>query len=149
MADLASDFSSAIVTGKGSKDRRVFFAPDAVAALRIYLQERGMKIPRNRTVESVFINQQGEPITSRGLRYIVSRYSGSEGTNRPVSPHAFRHTFATSLLSNGADVRIVQELLGHSSISTTQRYTHVTTAKLMETYRQAHPHGTSGGSDEL
>ena len=70
----------------------------------------------------------------------MERYSGAEGTNRHVSPHAFRHTFATAMISKGADVRVVQEMLGHSSISTTQRYTHVTTQQLIDIYKRAHPH---------
>ena len=90
--------------------------------------------------EYIFINQKGNRLSAAGIRWIVSRYSGVEGTNHHISPHAFRHTFATQLLSNGADVRAVQELLGHSSISTTQRYTHITTEKLIEIYNKAHPH---------
>ncbi|AEE16394.1 tyrosine-type recombinase/integrase [Treponema brennaborense] len=145
LSDFSADFRSAVVTGKGGKDRRVFFSEQAGKALAGYLRERAARIPKNRTVSAVFINMQGTPLTTRGIRYIVSRYSGLEGTDKPVSPHAFRHTFATSMLSHGADVRVVQELLGHSSISTTQRYTHITTEQLIEIYNRAHPHG---GSDE-
>ena len=75
-----------------------------------------------------------------GIRYILNRYSEPDGTNHHMNPHAFRHTFATTMIGNGADVRMVQEMLGHSSISTTQRYTHITTEKLIETYNKAHPH---------
>ena len=90
---------------------------------------------------NVFINQQGTALTTKGISWILARYSGVEGINRHVSPHAFRHTFATSMLSSGADVRVVQEMLGHSSISTTQRYTHITTEQLIDIYNKAHPHG--------
>ena len=91
-------------------------------------------------VKEIFVNQKGNPLTAHGVRWILSRYTGLEGTNHHVSPHALRHTFATAMLMHGADVRIVQELLGHSSVSTTQRYTHITTEKLIDVYNKAHPH---------
>lgn len=142
-SDFMEGFSKAIVKGKGNKDRVVYFAKEAQAALKIYLDDR-KKILQEKKVENepeyIFINQKGNHLSAAGIRWIVSRYSGVEGTNHHISPHAFRHTFATQLLSNGADVRAVQELLGHSSISTTQRYTHITTEKLIEIYNKAHPH---------
>lgn len=147
LEDFSQDFSSAMVRGKGGKDRRVFFTPTASTALKEYLPQRQQKLLRfgndgaSQPVRALFLNNHGGALTTRGIRYILSRYSGVEGTNNPVSPHAFRHTFATALLSNGADVRMVQEMLGHSSISTTQRYTHITTAQIVKTYNQAHPHG--------
>ena len=148
--DLTSDFSSAIVTGKGKKDRRVYFEKDAREALEAYLKDRNERFPRFSLdgafpVQNVFLNNKGGALTDNGVRYILSRYTGPEGTNRQISPHAFRHTFATAMLSNGADIRMVQEMLGHSSISTTQRYTHVTTERLKEVYAQAFPH--SGKKD--
>lgn len=142
-SDFMEGFSKAIVKGKGNKDRVVYFAKEAQAALKIYLDDR-KKILQEKKIENepecIFINQKGNSLSAAGIRWIVSRYSGVEGTNHHISPHAFRHTFATQLLSNGADVRAVQELLGHSSISTTQRYTHITTEKLIEIYNKAHPH---------
>ena len=142
-SDFMEGYTKAIVKGKGNKDRVVYFAKEAQAALKIYLDDR-KKILQEKKVENepecIFINQKGNRLSAAGIRWIVSRYSGVEGTNHHISPHAFRHTFATQLLSNGADVRAVQELLGHSSISTTQRYTHITTEKLIEIYNQAHPH---------
>ncbi len=142
-SDFMEGYTKAIVKGKGNKDRVVYFAKEAQAALKIYLDDR-KKILQEKKVENepeyIFINQKGNHLSAAGIRWIVSRYSGVEGTNHHISPHAFRHTFATQLLSNGADVRAVQELLGHSSISTTQRYTHITTEKLIEIYNKAHPH---------
>ncbi len=146
LEDFSNNWHEAIVTGKGNKQRRVFFAEESRKALSEYLEDRKRVLAENKILEptnQLFINLRGQPITVGGLRYIITRYSGVEGTNRHVNPHAFRHTFATTLLSNGADVRMVQEMLGHSSISTTQRYTHITTEKLIEIYNKAHPHGKS------
>lgn len=140
-SDLSSDYSSAIVLGKGSKQRRVFFSKEAQLSFKEYLLSKNAKFPSLKNSEYIFVNQKGTKLSIRGIRYIVSRYSSFEGTNKPVSPHAFRHTFATTMLSNGADIRVVQEMLGHSSISTTQRYTHITKKKLIETYNLSHPHG--------
>ncbi len=143
LSDFMDGGRSAIVTGKGNKQRKVYFAQEAREALAEYLSDR-KKLLAEKKVQpqpaQLFINLTGHPLTTGGLRYILNRYSGSEGTNRHVNPHAFRHTFATNMLGHGADVRIVQEMLGHSSISTTQRYTHITTEKLIETYNKAHPH---------
>jgi integrase/recombinase XerC len=145
MRDFTEGRAGAFITGKGNKDRQVFFAPEAVKAMEAYLPERAARIAGTTRVEAVFINRLGTALTARGIRYIVTRYTGTEGTNRHLSPHAFRHTFATTLLSNGADIRIVQEMLGHSNISTTQRYTHVGREQLINTYRKAHPHGAAAG----
>lgn len=142
VSDFMDNYHCAIVTGKGNKQRRVFFEDDARIALAQYLSDR-QNVLRNvkKDTPYLFINQKGTELTTGGIRYILSRYSGVEGTNHHINPHAFRHTFATQMLSNGADVRLVQEMLGHSSISTTQRYTHITTEKLIEVYKNAHPHG--------
>ena len=141
LKDISSDFESALVFGKGRKQRYVFFSKDAKEALKLYIQERKerVKVPNDKGF--LFVNQQGNPLTDGGIRYIIDRYTSVEGTNKHMNPHAFRHTFATTMLNNGADIRVVQELLGHSSISTTQRYTHITAEKLIEIYNRAHPHG--------
>ena len=141
--DFGSDFSSVIVTGKGKKDRKVYFGKEAQEALEIYLADRKKRFASEKLQDNspyVFVNQKGGSLTTGGVRYILSKYTGLQGINRHVSPHALRHTFATAMLANGADVRVVQEMLGHSSISTTQRYTHITTEKLIDIYNKAHPH---------
>ncbi|MBR5867123.1 MAG: tyrosine-type recombinase/integrase [Spirochaetaceae bacterium] len=143
LSDFSESYKSAVVMGKGGKERRVFFSEHAIDVFKDYLLERNARFPAYKKDSYIFVNQKGESLSVRGIRYIVARYSGVEGTNYPMSPHAFRHTFATTMLSQGADVRIVQEMLGHSSISTTQRYTHITTAQLIQTYNRAHPHGSS------
>lgn len=148
--DFTSDFRSAIVTGKGKKDRRVYFEQDARNSFMLYLKERKARFPQAEKgcageVSRIFLSQKGTALSAHGIWYIVSRYTGIEGTGSHVSPHAFRHTFATGMLNSGADIRIVQELLGHSNISTTQRYTHVTLERLKKVYSQAFPH--SGKKD--
>ncbi len=142
LSDFMDGGRSAVVTGKGNKQRKVYFAMEARKALAEYLSDRKKVLAENNIekMPQLFINQKGGALTTGGLRYILTRYSGVEGTNHHINPHAFRHTFATTMLGNGADVRMVQEMLGHSSISTTQRYTHITTEKLIETYNKAHPH---------
>ena len=144
LSDFLNGYDRAVVTGKGDKQRIVYFSDEAKAALKAYLVDRKKVMEENGTTgttDRIFIHQKGQPLSVRGIRYIISRYSGAEGTNHHINPHAFRHTFATTMIGNGADVRLVQEMLGHSSISTTQRYTHVTTEKLIEIYNKAHPHG--------
>ncbi len=143
LSDFMDGGRSAVVTGKGNKQRKVYFDSAARQALAEYLADRKKVLEENhieKQPSELFINQKGGSLTTGGLRYILNRYSGVEGTNHHINPHAFRHTFATTLLGNGADVRMVQEMLGHSSISTTQRYTHITTENLIETYKKAHPH---------
>ncbi|MBO4533724.1 MAG: tyrosine-type recombinase/integrase [Treponema sp.] len=143
LGDFRENYSCAVVTGKGNKQRIVYFDESSVKALHLYLADRTKVIEQNgikEPTDRLFVNQKGEPLTTGGIRYIINRYSGPEGTNHHMNPHAFRHTFATTMIGNGADVRMVQEMLGHSSISTTQRYTHITTEKLIETYNKAHPH---------
>lgn len=141
--DFMDNYHSAIVTGKGNKQRKVFFAQEARNALALYLQDRKKVLESHNIAEptrQVFINQKGHPLSVGGVRFIISKYSGAEGTNHHINPHAFRHTFATTMIGNGADVRLVQEMLGHSSISTTQCYTHITTERLIDIYNKAHPH---------
>ena len=143
LSDFARNGHSAFVRGKGNKTREVFFGDKAFSALQEYLKDRKKLLESfggENSTDRLFINQHGQPITVGGMRYIITRYSGKDGTNHHVNPHAFRHTFATTMLNNGADVRIVQELLGHSNISTTQRYTHITKEHLIDVYHTAHPH---------
>jgi len=123
------------VMGKGRKERIVPVGKKAVEAVKRYLEER-------RTVEPespLFVNARGGRLTARSVGRLVKEYTRRSGIFRKVSPHTLRHTFATHLLDAGADIREIQEMLGHASLSTTQRYTHVSMGKLMEVYDKAHP----------
>ena len=124
---------AANVWGKGAKERRVPFSEPAVAALRRWLASRHDVLP-SEAGDVLFGNERGRPLTPRDVRRIVDRRSPS-----PTHPHALRHTFATHLLDGGADLRAVQELLGHTDVATTQRYTHVSRERLSAAYREAHP----------
>lgn len=149
-SDFLEGYHVAIIVGKGNKSRKVYFEQTAQTAFREYLEDRKKILTangKNGNQDLVFINQKGNPLSVGGVRWIISKYSGKDGTKRHVNPHAFRHTFATQMLANGADVRAVQELLGHSSVSTTQRYTHITTEQLIETYKKAHPHSRDAGDN--
>jgi tyrosine recombinase XerC len=146
------DFNSSVahILGKGRKERIVPIGSFAMKAIESYLTAREKESHTNKSKmaakqkpgqnSNLFLNRFGEGLTDRSVRNEIARYRLGTGlTNKRISPHTFRHTFATHLLDHGADLRSVQELLGHKSISTTQIYTHITTNRLKEVYNQAHP----------
>jgi len=129
------DFIGGVVKlkGKGKKERIAPIGDKAIVSLRAYLGQR------KKQSNSVFLNKRGMRITDRGVRNIVGKYLRLSGAKQGVSPHTLRHSFATHLLNRGADLRTVQELLGHANLVTTQIYTHLTTDKLKNVYDKAHP----------
>ena len=132
---LDLDLAIVKVMGKGRKERIVPVGKKAVEALRAYLEERGVL----NLEDPLFVNARGGRLTARSVGRLVKKYTKSSGIFRKVSPHSLRHTFATHLLDAGADIREIQEMLGHASLSTTQRYIHLSMGKLMEVYDKAHP----------
>ena len=132
-----------VAHGKGNKDRVVFIGAAAYRALRSYLPLRGRLVTERGRAnqQALVLNRNGGRLTTRGVALIVRRRSIAGGIQKNVSPHTFRHSFATHVLNNGADIRSVQEMLGHASLSTTQIYTHVEIERLRRLYAQAHPHG--------
>jgi len=135
------------VIGKGRKERIVPFGEPAERALAAYLAERNSRFPA-RPGDPVFVNLKGGRLTSRSLQRIVEKYLPAIPTDKDASPHTLRHSFATHLLSRGADLRTIQELLGHVSLSTTQKYTHVATAQLKAVYDSAHPRAHRRNKDD-
>lgn len=133
VSSLSLATSAATVWGKGAKERRVPLSEPAVVALERWLAIRHDVLPPD-AGDSLFGNERGRTLTPRDVRRIIDRRSSS-----PTHPHALRHSFATHLLDGGADLRAVQELLGHSDVATTQRYTHVSRERLSAAYREAHP----------
>ncbi|NOT43217.1 MAG: tyrosine recombinase XerC [Acidobacteria bacterium] len=133
------------VMGKGRKERLVPFNHSAESALRVWLRDRAVirHQPSGRSgargEEPLFVNSRGPRLSGRSVQRLVARYVTQASTRFGVSPHALRHSFATHLLERGADLRAIQELLGHVQLSTTQRYTHVNAAQLLDVYRRAHP----------
>jgi tyrosine recombinase XerC len=141
VTDLDLQRRAVRVMGKGRKERFVFISKKTEVMLKTYLQRRTTFVAQGRGELALFINRQGKRITARGVSYLLYRYLASRQFKKKVSPHTFRHTFATHILNRGADIRVVQELLGHASLSTTQIYTHVGLDKLKKVYLAAHPHG--------
>lgn len=126
--------------GKGSKERDLVFGAPAVSALRAYLaQARPVLAGRSAPSAAVFLNARGAPLSARGARLVIERWVGASGMPARTSPHTLRHSFATHMLEGGADLRVVQELLGHANLQTTQIYTHLSDAALRSAYREAHP----------
>ncbi|MCL2763766.1 MAG: tyrosine-type recombinase/integrase [Treponema sp.] len=140
MANIKSTLEEAKITGKGGKQRYVFFSDEAREAILEYLPQRAARLSLSGIDEkksALFINRKGQPISVPGVRWIISKYSKHSGFGKNIHPHALRHSFATHLVNSGCDVRIVQEMLGHSSISTTQRYSHINIEKMKKTYLNA------------
>ena len=136
LGDLLDSQSAVRVLGKGKKERLVPLQGKARAAVLAWLLRRGELKPRD---TALFVNRNGGRISTRSIARHLVRYALIAGTRRHVHPHALRHSFATHLLDMGADLRGIQELLGHASLSTTQRYTHVSTERLVQVYEDAHP----------
>ena len=134
--DINLDEGLVKVMGKGRKERIVPVGGKAQEALRSYLVE---KMLQKKGDKALFVSRNGKRLDTRGVRRIVRKYSLALGLPGKVSPHTLRHTFATHLLQSGADLRVIQELLGHSSLSTTQKYTHLDITHLMDIYDKAHP----------
>jgi integrase/recombinase XerC len=144
LTDQQVDYLSGVVQvrGKGKKERLCPFGRPAHRALRAAVEKRGLfwlALGRKGNPPALFLNRKGGRLTSRSVERILKKYLALAGLDPNLSPHALRHSFATHLLDAGADLRSVQELLGHASLSTTQIYTHVTVEKLKEVYEQAHP----------
>jgi integrase/recombinase XerC len=140
------------VMGKGGKERILPFNQSAATAIKNWMKDRAVimtgrgpqarvapKRPKAAKADPLFINYRGARLTGRSVDRLLRRYVAQCSTRLGISPHALRHSFATHLLQRGADLRAIQELLGHSRLSTTQRYTHVNTAQLIDVYRKSHP----------
>jgi integrase/recombinase XerC len=136
------------VRGKGRKDRLTPIGSQAIKAVQRYFELRTAdpKLSQNQPNQRVFLNKHGESLSTRSVRRKLDKYLVEAGLDPGISPHTLRHSFATHLLNNGADLRSVQELLGHQSLSTTQIYTHLTTTRVKQVYDSAHPRAGDGST---
>jgi integrase/recombinase XerC len=141
LEDLDHDSGLAKVRGKGKRERLAVLGPHALEALTTWLAVRETMAggPKARARTAVFLNKNGTRLTSRSVGRLLEKYLAQAALDPRTSPHTLRHSFATHLLDHGADIRGVQELLGHRSLATTQVYTHVTTHRLRDSYHKAHP----------
>jgi integrase/recombinase XerC len=138
-----------LVRGKGRKERIVPFGRQALQAVQAYLQKRPQLLrdgTGGKGEEALFLSTRGKRMNPRGVARVVERVVRQSGIGRKIGPHALRHTFATHLLDAGADLRSIQEMLGHKSLSTTQKYTSVSVSRLMEIYDRAHPRAVGGNT---
>ena len=135
------------IIGKGSKERLVLMGKPAQAAIAVYLTEGRHQLLGMKKTDAVFINRYGKQLIERRIQKIVTKYARAGGIKKKVHPHTIRHTFATHLLDGGADLRVVQELLGHASLTTTQIYTHVSKTQAKKVYLAAHPLAQGNGND--
>ena len=148
LSDLDLGAGMVRVMGKGSKERMVPIGSKAVEALQSYLAHRAELMAKGRgDTRYLFLNHRGGRLTARSVGRMIKKYLLQAGIMKETTPHTFRHSFATHLLDAGADLRGIQELLGHASLSTTQKYTHVSSAKLMEVYDRSHPRAKKGHTD--
>lgn len=138
--DIDFQFSTILVKGKGRKERYIPFGSFAHQAIETYLDDVRFQLLKNKDDHMyLFLNSKGGPLTSEGIRYILNKIIERASLTGKIHPHMLRHSFATHMLNNGADMRSVQELLGHANLSTTQIYTHVTKEHLRKTYMNFHP----------
>jgi site-specific recombinase XerD len=140
ITDLALDERQAIVRGKGDKERRILFGEPAAAAVARYLNEGRIPLMASKAPHDILlVNWRGGPLSVRSVGLIVESRALQVGLADKAHPHALRHSFATHLLNGGADLRTVQQLLGHASLATTQRYLHVADPRLRDVYHRCHP----------
>lgn len=141
LEDLDFQLGIVLVTGKGNKDRYVPFGHFAQNAIQEYLRKGRLPLMEEHHKEHpyLFVNHLGDPLSARGMEYVLKQVKKKSGLTIDLHPHMLRHTFATDMLNEGADMRTVQELLGHASLSSTQIYTHVTKDALQRNYRAFHP----------
>lgn len=125
--------------GKGAKERQVPLGRKAARALETYLSRRMELVSGETEAEALFLNYKGGRLSTRSLRRLLKEHLVRAGLDASITPHGLRHSYATHLLDSGADLRGIQELLGHANLSTTQRYTHVSVDRLMEVYDKTHP----------
>lgn len=137
--DVDADGGYVRCFGKGSKERIIPIAPQAGKALTDYIKEARLRLARRDDEKALFLNRRGERLTRQGFWQILKGYAKKAELGEAITPHTLRHSFATNMLSGGADLRSVQELLGHANISTTQVYTHLTSEHVRRTYEKAHP----------
>ena len=136
------------VLGKGDKERITLLGKPAMGALKLYLRDGRPQLMGQTATAAVFLNRGGGRLSPRSVQMALNKYARQAGITRPVTPHVLRHTFATHLLDGGADLRTVQELLGHSQLGTTQIYTHVSQEQARQVYLKAHPRAQAGDADE-
>lgn len=148
LGDLHDDEGLVYLRGKGRKERVVPIGEVAIQAIRRYRAALPPAVAGQRPSSPLFLNHRGKRLTTRSVARMVARYSGRL-TGGPVSPHALRHSYATHLLDEGADLRAIQELLGHASLGTTQRYTHLAADHLMAVYDRAHPRAKTAAASPL
>jgi integrase/recombinase XerD len=141
LSQVSQDMGVVRVMGKGSKERLVPLGEEAIAWIRRYLKEARMALLRGRASNDLFVTARGAAMTRQMFWHLLRRYALQAGLKKPISPHTLRHAFATHLLNHGADLRVVQLLLGHSDISTTQIYTHVARERLKQLHAKHHPRG--------
>ncbi len=134
-----------LVLGKGSKERQVLMGKTAAAFLERYIREARRKLMGKRRPDALFLNRKGGRLTDRSIQMLVNKYAKSAGMEKNIHPHMLRHSFATHMLDGGADLRVIQELLGHSSLGTTQPCTHVTQKQVRRVYLEAHPRAQAKG----
>lgn len=140
------------IVGKGNKERIIPFSQTAKEAMQRYQKELRpsllLKNKKNEIVQIFFLNDKGQPLTTRGLEFILKEIEKKTGVYLSLHPHKLRHTFATHLLDNGADLRVIQELMGHASLTSTQVYTHVSMERMKTTYANAHPRAHKSENDK-